>query len=261
MNPLAYGYDAWTFLHHIPYLFPNEILDDSEVCKLQRGVFFLLLMNPCPVCRFDSIQLWQRRKAECKINAPSPEGYKPLVTGGEQGEVLYTRTSFARCLSAVHDDVNAKLHRPAHGFHPQETPDWALAMCNYILACCFNFPEDLNWEVSHVYDCWLGDVLPSLLETTMEGMVYKAYLDQNPLPFSKVCCLLSGTEEPTKLPVQPHLTKWSYELSRELLPRMWDAEDVALYFQIMRARKTDCSEAPSIGGGGTEHHHKEGGCQ
>jgi hypothetical protein len=227
-NTTFWGPHAWNFFHHLPWLFPNEVLETKDAVAVLRFCHTLPKLLPCVWCS-ESAQGYEKDL-----------GLFTSFTYDINDLKIVTRSNIAKYFFDLHNKVNVKLGYPTLKGTWRESvksrKDWKESMFIFLMASCWNIPEnDTPEDIVSEYYTFFNDLLPRILSHKKIGTIYAEVLANRPLT--------------KKMVSKRHLiTKWIYDMKVATLDgksgKTWDYVTTDLFFESFKAKVTNCHPTP-----------------
>lgn len=250
MNPSFWGYSSWDFLHQVPWLFPDEVLPIDDSIHIIKFLHAFVDILGCPTCSRDASEIQKSLKMIDSLSVTMPSGKKVL-----------TRSTVARFIYDMHNEVNKKLGKPKFGTNWRDSlvkrENWKHHMFVFLFSVVWNYGRPITTsmnenkqqlslqkgqltipiELRMKYEYFFIIALPNVLRYTELYEPYKIFQDTYDFVNTTVD--------------RKSMFRWIYELqvridSIQQCGPLWEFEEVYNFLTAMEAR-SDCSENP-LGG-------------
>lgn len=224
LNPITFGQHSWNVLHHLPWLFPREVLELRDFITVIRFFYFFVRLLPCASCRQSATQFLKEINLVEQLSIVTPNG-----------TIICTRAKIAQFVWTFHNTVNKKLGKKTFGLTWQDSlkrrDDFYSSLSIVLLCISWVFPEDPQPTDLYNYGTFLGLLIPRILrwQDKVDKKILK-YLTAHPIPTA-----------------QPLMFDWTFHLCNSFLPigTLADMEHVKSTLKAFEARN-DCTSNPDL---------------
>lgn len=218
INPILWG-KIWDFLHHLSWIFPNEILSLIEIEWMSKFLETFSKILPCIDCSQSASRFIK------ELNFEKNFYFKQQIV---------TRSHIAKFFWILHNRVNVKLGKPIFGNSwydsIQKRPKWRLNLLRFLFALGFNllFQQEEGYKLTfsefQEHYTWL--------KTTVSILHYDSIFE----------CLLKKFSFRIKKMIEYPLTMidFCHKLLNLLLGRNVSLLKIQSFFNLGKPKK-DCS--------------------